>query len=104
MMHQYLRTIGFSKYNHVRELRPILNRIIMDPEEVSMVHEDEEIYGYFSRSFGERSGQRSKSAVPKPVVERIEATLKKASCRARRVSSPHCSRRPRAMSPVAKRM
>ena len=58
MMHQYLRTVGFSKYNHVRELRPILNRIIMDPETVSMVREGEEIFGYFSRSFGEDFGLR----------------------------------------------
>ena len=57
-MHQYLRTIGFSKYNHVRELRPILNKIIMDPETVSMVHDEDEIYGYFSRSFGENFGLR----------------------------------------------
>ena len=56
MMHQYLRTVGFSKYKHIRELRPVLNRIIMDPENVSMVHEDDEIYGYFSRSFGEGFG------------------------------------------------
>lgn len=58
MMHQYLRTIGFSRYSHVRELRPVLNKIIMDPESVSMVHEEDEIFGYFSRSFGDGFGLR----------------------------------------------
>ncbi len=55
-MHQYLRAIGFSKYKNDRALRPILNRIIMDPVNMEMFHENDEIYGYFNQSFGDSFG------------------------------------------------
>lgn len=56
-MHQYLRAVGFSEYKKKKEIKEILNRIILEPEKKEFVETDQKsILLEYSAKFSESTG------------------------------------------------
>ena len=71
-MNQYLRAIGFSKVKSNAQLRPVLDRILQDPETRVTITEGGETRGYFTQSFGDSIGIKAYAEYSGAAPEREE--------------------------------
>ena len=57
-MHRYLRSIGFSKYTRSRDTRQLVDLVVHSSSTSTLVQDQDEVYGYLSRPFGDNFGLR----------------------------------------------
>ena len=57
-MHKYLRAIGFSKYNRKKDMKLLLDLVEQSATDTSLVVDEDVVFGYLSRAFGDRFGLR----------------------------------------------